>query len=91
MRRRFAKPIEIGDVVVGGGNPVVVQSMTKTDTSDISATVSQIRKLSKCACQIVRVAVPDNEAAKALSQIMRRSPCPIIADIHFNHLLALAA
>jgi (E)-4-hydroxy-3-methylbut-2-enyl-diphosphate synthase len=91
MRRRFAKPIAIGDVVVGGGNPVVVQSMTKTDTSDISATVSQIRKLSKCGCQLVRVAVPDNEAAQALSQIKRRSPLPIIADIHFDHRLALAA
>jgi (E)-4-hydroxy-3-methylbut-2-enyl-diphosphate synthase len=91
MRRRFAKPIEIGGVVVGGGNPIVVQSMTKTDTSDISATVSQIRRLSKCGCQIVRVAVPDNEAAQALSQIKRRSPLPIIADIHFDHRLALAA
>jgi (E)-4-hydroxy-3-methylbut-2-enyl-diphosphate synthase len=91
MRRRFAKPIAIGGVVVGGGNAIVVQSMTKTDTSDIPATVSQIGKLSECGCQIVRVAVPNNEAAQALSQIKRQSPLPIIADIHFDHRLALAA
>jgi (E)-4-hydroxy-3-methylbut-2-enyl-diphosphate synthase len=91
MRRRFARPIAIGDVVVGGGNPIVVQSMTKSDTSDVPATISQIRKLSECGCQLVRVAVPDNEAAQALSQIKRQSPLPIVADIHFDHQLALAA
>jgi len=91
MRRRFARPIAIGDVVVGGGNPIVVQSMTKSDTSDVPATVSQIGKLSECGCQLVRVAVPDNEAAQALSQIKRQSPLPIVADIHFDHRLALAA
>jgi (E)-4-hydroxy-3-methylbut-2-enyl-diphosphate synthase len=91
MRRRFARPIAIGDVVVGGGNPVVVQSMTKSDTSDVPDTISQIHKLSECGCQLVRVAVPDNEAAQALSQIRRQSPLPIVADIHFDHRLALAA
>jgi (E)-4-hydroxy-3-methylbut-2-enyl-diphosphate synthase len=91
MRRRFARPIAIGDVVVGGGNPVVVQSMTKSDTTDVPATVDQIGKLSECGCQLVRVAVPDNEAAQALSQIKRQSPLPIVADIHFDHRLALAA
>jgi len=91
MRRRFARPIAVGDVVVGGGNPIVVQSMTKSDTSDVPATVSQIGKLSECGCQLVRVAVPDNEAAQALSQIKRQSPLPIVADIHFDHRLALAA
>jgi (E)-4-hydroxy-3-methylbut-2-enyl-diphosphate synthase len=91
MRRRFARPVAIGDVVVGGGNPIVVQSMTKTDTSDITATVDQIRKLSECGCQLVRIAVPDSEAAQALSQIKRQSPLPIVADIHFDHRLALAA
>jgi (E)-4-hydroxy-3-methylbut-2-enyl-diphosphate synthase len=91
MRRRFARPIAIGDVVVGGGNPIVVQSMTKSDTSDVPATISQIRKLSECGCQLVRVAVPDNEAAQALFEIKRQSPLPIVADIHFDHQLALAA
>jgi (E)-4-hydroxy-3-methylbut-2-enyl-diphosphate synthase len=91
MRRRFAKPVAIGGVVVGGGNPIVVQSMTKSDTSDVPATINQIRKLSECGCQIVRVAVPDSEAAQALSQIKRQSPLPIVADIHFDHRLALAA
>ncbi len=91
MRRRFSKPLQFRDVMVGGGNPVVVQSMTKTDTADISATVNQIRQLEGCGCQIVRVAVPDNEAAQALPQIVRQVSIPVIADIHFDHRLALTA
>ena len=91
MRRRFSKPIQFRDVVVGGGNPVVVQSMTKTDTRDIPATTNQIHRLEECGCHIVRVAVPDIEAARALSEIRRNSPLPVIADIHFDHRLALLA
>ncbi len=91
MRRRFSKPLQFRDVVVGGGNPVVVQSMTKTDTSNITATVNQIRELEGCGCQLVRVAVPDKKAAQALPEIVRQVSIPVVADIHFDHRLALAA
>ena len=76
---------------VGGGAPVVVQSMTKTDTRDVAATVRQIRELEECGCELVRLAVPDVEAAKALRSIKRRAKVPLIADIHFDYRLALAA
>jgi (E)-4-hydroxy-3-methylbut-2-enyl-diphosphate synthase len=81
----------IGSVQVGGGAPVVVQSMTKTPTADVAATVAQIEELAAEGCEIVRVAVPDREAAGALKEIKRRSPLPVVADIHFDHRLALAA
>lgn len=91
IRRRFSRPIQVGSVQVGGGNEVVVQSMTKTDTRDIEATLRQIRKLAGCGCEVVRVAVPDEEAAEALGRIKKSSPIPIIADIHFDYRLALKA
>ena len=91
IRRRISQPINIGGVTVGGDAPVVVQSMAKTDTRDAKATIRQIRQLEKCGCQIVRVAVPDREAAEALPAIKKAIRIPLIADIHFDHRLALAA
>jgi (E)-4-hydroxy-3-methylbut-2-enyl-diphosphate synthase len=89
--RRISKPVRIGGVTVGGGAPVVVQSMTKTDTRDIMSTVAQIKELADGGCELVRIAVPDAEAALALKQIKKASPLPVIADIHFDYRLALAA
>ena len=89
--RRTTKPILVGGVQVGGGAPVVVQSMTKTPTHDAAATVAQIRSLQKAGCEIVRLAVPDLRAAEALPGIKKRVSVPLIADIHFDHRLALAA
>jgi len=89
--RRASKPIQIGDVTIGGNAPIVVQSMTKTDTSNIMSTVAQIKELEDCGCQLVRVAVPDAEAAQAIRAIKRGVSLPIIADIHFDYRLALMA
>jgi (E)-4-hydroxy-3-methylbut-2-enyl-diphosphate synthase len=89
--RRISKPIKIGNVTVGGGAPIVVQSMTKTDTADVTSTVAQIKELEDCGCEMVRVAVPDAEAAKAIAAIKKQISIPIIADIHFDHRLALMA
>ncbi|KPJ54740.1 MAG: 4-hydroxy-3-methylbut-2-en-1-yl diphosphate synthase [Dehalococcoidia bacterium DG_18] len=91
MRRRMSRPISIGDVTVGGGAPVVVQSMAKTDTRNAKATIDQIRRLEECGCQLVRVAVPDGEAAAAIPAIKRGIAIPLIADIHFDYRLALLA
>jgi len=91
MTRRTSKRLRIGKVAIGGDAPIVVQSMTKTDTRDIPATIYQIKELEDCGCEIVRVAVPDNEAAKSLASIKRSVSLPIIADIHFDYRLALAA
>ena len=88
-KRRATKPINIGDVKVGGDSPITVQSMTKTDTRDISATARQISELEDAGCEIVRCAVPDMEAAKALKQIKSLANIPVIADIHFHYQLAL--
>ena len=89
--RRMSKPIQIGKVTVGGGAPIVVQSMTKTDTRDVTSTIGQIKELEDCDCELVRVAVPDAEAAQAISAIKRGVSVPIIADIHFDYRLALMA
>ena len=89
--RRRSKPIQIGGVTVGGDAPIVVQSMTKTDTRDARATIDQIRELEDCGCELVRVAVPDGEAAGAISAIKRGVSIPIVADIHFDYRLALMA
>jgi len=89
--RRISKPIQIGSVTVGGGAPVVVQSMTSTDTRDVRSTVNQIKKLEECDCELVRVAVPDMEAARAIAAIKGDISIPVIADIHFDYRLALAA
>jgi (E)-4-hydroxy-3-methylbut-2-enyl-diphosphate synthase len=90
-KRRFSTPVRVGDVVIGGAAPIAVQTMTKTDTRDVKATVEQIAKLKDAGCELVRPAVPDREAAAALRDIVRRSPLPVIADIHYDHTLALLA
>ncbi len=89
--RRRSVPIRLGDVVVGGDAPVTVQSMTKTDTRDVRASVEQIHALTTAGCDIVRLAVPDMEAAEALALIRKAVSIPIVADIHFDHRLAIAA
>jgi len=91
MTRRTSKPLRIGKVTVGGDAPIAVQSMTKTDTRDIPATITQIKELEDCGCEIVRVAVPDKEAAEGIAAIKKSVSLPIIADIHFDYRLALAA
>lgn len=90
-KQRKSKVIDIGGVTVGGGAPVSVQSMTKTDTRDVSATVAQIKELAAAGCEIIRCGVPDMEAAEKLRQIKSQSPIPVIADIHFDYRLALTA
>ena len=91
MDRTKTRQIHAGGVPLGGGAPVTVQSMCNTDTRDAAATLSQIERLYKAGCDIVRVAVPDAAAAEALRDICKGSPLPVVADIHFDHALALAA
>ncbi len=91
MARRNSKPVRIGSVTVGGGAPVVVQSMTNTDTRDAAATVRQIKELEEAGCEIARVAVPDAEAAAALPAIRKGISIPLVADIHFDYRVALAS
>ncbi len=91
MTRRTSVSLRVGNVSIGGDAPVVVQSMTKTDTRDTSATIDQIMQLEDCGCEVVRLAVPDTEAAQSLATIKRSVSLPIIADIHFDYRLALAA
>src|SRR5882762_1711622 len=89
---RKSKAVKVKDIQIGGGAPVVVQSMTKTDTADVGATVAQIEEMVRAGCEIVRLAVPDNDAAVALKEIRKRVPdVPIVADIHFHYKLALLA
>jgi (E)-4-hydroxy-3-methylbut-2-enyl-diphosphate synthase len=88
---RLTRQIHVGNVPVGGGAPVSVQSMTNTDTRDVAATLMQIRQLVAAGCEIVRCAVPDQAAAAALAAIRRDCPIPLIADIHFDYRLALAS
>lgn len=90
-KRKKTRVLYVGAVPVGGGNPISVQSMTKTDTRNVRATVKQIRSLQKAGCEIIRVAVPDTEAARALSAIKRSVTTPVIADVHFDWRLALEA
>src|SRR6202142_1928306 len=85
------RSVKVGGVTIGGGAPVVVQSMTLTKTHDVEATTAQIAALASAGCEIVRVAVPKSEDADALPKIVRFSPIPVIADIHFNASLALRA
>ena len=89
--RRTTRQISLGAVKVGGGSPITVQSMTKTDTRDVPATVDEIKKLESAGCDIVRLAVPDMEAARALGAIKNQATIPIISDIHFDYRLALEA
>jgi (E)-4-hydroxy-3-methylbut-2-enyl-diphosphate synthase len=87
----MTRPIQVGSVQIGGGAPVVVQSMTNTDTRDVAATLNQVQRLVAAGCEVVRLAIPDHKAARAFGEIKAESPVPLIADIHFNHRLALAA
>ncbi len=88
-KRKSTKQIILGGIKIGGGAPVVVQSMTKTDTRDVSSTVAQIKRLQNVGCEIVRVAVLNAEAAKAIRFIKKKITIPLIADVHFDHRLAL--
>src|SRR5918912_2561399 len=86
-----ARQIDVGGVPIGGGAPVVVQTMTKTETANVGATMAQILRVAEAGSDLVRVAVPREQDADALKTIVRESPIPVIADIHFNHTLALKA
>ena len=85
------KTVKIGSKVIGGGNPILIQSMTNTKTEDIAATVAQINKLAAAGCDIIRCAVPTMEAAEALTEIKKQVEIPVVADIHFDYRLAIAA
>jgi len=91
IKRRRTRQVRVGGVAVGGDAPISVQSMTNTDTSDVGATVAQIKALEGVGCEIVRVAVPNTEAAGALGRIREAVDIPLIADIHFDYRLALMA
>ena len=91
MFRSNTKVIKIGDRVIGGGNPILIQSMTNTRTEDVAATVAQIQELEAAGCEIIRCTVPTMEAAKALPQIKKQIHIPLVADIHFDYRLAIAA
>lgn len=91
FNRRKSRRIFVGDVSVGGDSPVIVQSMTNTDTRDIDSTVAQIRQLTGAGCEIVRLAVPDDRAAESLKEIKAKTSVPLIADIHFDYRLAIAS
>src|SRR3978361_232714 len=85
------RSVKVGGVQIGGGAPVVVQTMTKTETANLQATMDQIRRVAEAGADIVRVAVPREKDIEALKTIVVQSPIPVIADIHFNHTLALKA
>ena len=91
MEKRLTKEVHIGNRVIGGANPILIQSMTNTKTEDVAATVAQIQKLTKAGCDIIRCAVPTMEAAKALAEIKKQVEIPVVADIHFDYKLAIAA
>lgn len=89
MKRKKARKVKIGGVVIGGGAPVAVQSMTNTPTKNVAATVAQIKKLEKAGCEIIRVSIPDIKSAGALKKIKRAVKIPVVADIHYDYRLAL--
>ena len=91
MERSKTRKIRTGDIYIGGDAPVTVQSMTNTDTRDAASTIDQIKRLEEAGCDIVRVAVPDSQAADALKQIKKSIRIPLVADIHFDYRLALAS
>jgi (E)-4-hydroxy-3-methylbut-2-enyl-diphosphate synthase len=91
MNRDHTKTIQIGNKVIGGGNPVLIQSMCNTKTQDVASTVNQIKKLTAAGCDIIRVAVPDMEAAAAIREIKKQISIPLVADIHFDYRLAVAS
>ena len=91
MERQQTKEVKIGDRLIGHGHPIAIQSMTNTRTEDVIATVGQIQKLVRAGCEIIRCAVPTMEAAEALSEIKKQISIPLVADIHFDYRLAIAA
>ena len=91
MYREHTKVVKIGNRVIGGGNPILIQSMTNTKTEDVRATVAQIQALTAAGCDIIRCAVPTQEAASALKEIIPQISIPLVADIHFDYRLAIAA
>jgi len=91
MERRKTRAVRVGPVTIGGDAPVSVQSMTKTRTDQVGPTLRQIEELAEAGCEIVRCAVPDRHGARALAQVVKDSPLPVVADIHFDHRLALRA
>jgi (E)-4-hydroxy-3-methylbut-2-enyl-diphosphate synthase len=91
MKERKTRKVWVGKVAIGGDAPISVQSMTKTDTRNVSSSIRQIKKLQKAGCEIIRVAVPDTEAVNALPQIKQKIKIPLVADIHFDYRLALKA
>ena len=90
-KRRSTRQVKVGGITIGGNAPISVQTMTKTKTGDVAATVAQIITAAEAGCDIVRVTVNDKEAAEAIVEIVRQSPIPVVADIHFNHIFALKA
>ncbi len=91
MYRDHTKVVKIGNCVIGGGNPILIQSMTNTPTEDVAATVAQIHRLEEVGCEIIRCTVPTLEAAKAISEIRKQISIPLVADIHFDYKMAIAA
>lgn len=91
MYRDKTKVVRIGDVVIGGGNPILIQSMTNTKTQDAAATIAQIKRLEEAGCEIVRCTVPDMDAARAIAVIKKAITIPLVADIHFDYKMAIAA
>lgn len=91
MERHKTREVKIGNRIIGGNHPIAIQSMTNTKTEDVSATVAQIQQLTKAGCEIIRCAVPTMEAAKALGEIKKQIAIPLVADIHFDYRLAIAA
>lgn len=91
MHREHTKPVKIGDRLIGGGNPILIQSMTNTRTDDVEATVRQILQLENAGCEIIRATVPTMEAAQAIKEIKKQIHIPLVADIHFDYKMAIAA
>jgi len=89
--REKTRKVSVGNLIIGGGNPIRVQSMTQTKTKDIKSTIKQIRELEKVGCEIIRVTVPDMESARAIGEIKKQIKIPLVADIHFQYLLAIEA
>src|ERR1043165_7358054 len=89
--RKLTRAVKVRDIQIGGGAPVAVQSMTKTDTTDVDGTLKQINEMVEAGCEIVRIAVPDDDGGAAVYEIRKRTDVPIVADIHFHYKLALKA
>jgi len=91
IKRRETRTVSIGNVKIGSGHPIAIQSMSKTDTSDIDSTIKEINGLETAGCEVVRIAVKDDKAVKAISEIKKNTKIPLVADIHFDHRLAIGA